>query len=292
MTRIPDPPPSSSPALARRSLMTRRGMLRSGGMTMTLGALVAACGGEEAAPGRVGDAPVATPLPTVTVDDAVLLRTATSLEYTAIDVYAQAAELGVLGDEALALIERFVEDHQRHADIVAELTVEAGGEAYECTNTWLEERVVAPLLQQILGDERQDIAPSDDPVRDLLGVSYAFESIAGATYQQLVETLTMPSLRQQVIMIGAEEVRHAAAIAIARTGAPEGYISPVVFDAEIDPEANDGVPSLYAVPGTFGSLAPVELVIGAETAAGTRFTVAAETPADNSYIYADMTCEA
>lgn len=271
--------------------MTRRGMLRSGGMTVTLGALIAACGGEETQPGRVGNAPVVTPMPTVTVDDAVLLRTATSLEYTAIDVYAQAAELGVLGDEALALIERFVEDHQRHADIVAELTVEAGGEPYECTNSWLDERAVAPLLLQILGDEAQGIEPSDDPVRDLLSVSYAFESIAGATYQQFVETLSMPSLRQQVMMIGAEEVRHAAAIAIAGSGAPQGYISPVVYDMEIDAEANGGVPSLYAVPGSFGSLAPVEVVVGAETAAGTRFTAAAETPADNAFIYADMTCE-
>lgn len=277
-----------------RSPLTRRTLLRTGGVTVTFGALVAACGSnqEAAAPGRVGNAPVITPPPPVDVDDAVLLRTATSLEYTAIEVYATAAELGVLDGRALELVERFVADHQRHADITAELTSQAGGEPYECANRWLMERGVVPLLEQIAGNEAEGIPPSDDVARDLLAISYAFESIAGATYQKMVEQLTDPQLRQQIIIIGAEEVRHAAAVAIARTGAPEGYVSPVLRGEEIDPAANDGIPLMYAIPGQFGSVAPVEVVIGAENDAGTRFTASVQTPADNAYIYEGMSCPA
>ncbi|MDQ3468364.1 MAG: ferritin-like domain-containing protein [Actinomycetota bacterium] len=273
--------------------LTRRRLLQTGGTALTFGALVAACGGssDSAAPGRVGNAPVITPLPQVTVDDAVLLRTATSLEYTAIDVYAAAAELGVLDGRALELVERFVADHQRHADITAELTSQAGSEPYECANTWLLERGVAPLLERITGNEAKDIPPSDDVARDLLGISFAFESVAGATYQQMVELLTDPDLRRQIIVIGAEEARHAAAVAIARTGAPEGYISPALAGAEIDPEANDGIPALYAIPGNFGSVAPVELTIGVKNDAGSRFTTSLQTPADNAFVYEGMTCE-
>jgi len=261
-------------------------------MAISFGALVAACGGGEAgAPGRVGNAPVVTPLPQVTVDDATLLRTATSLEYTAIGVYETAAGLGVLDGRALELVERFVADHRRHADITAELTSDAGGEPYECANPWLVERGVMPLLERIQGNDAAGIPPTDDALRDLLEISYAFESIAGATYQQMVELLTDPALRRQIIVIGAQEARHAAAVAIARTGAPEGYISPALLGEAIDPEATDGVPPLYAIPGSFGSVAPVEVVIGAKNDAGTRFATSVQTPADNAYIYEGMTCQ-
>ena len=275
------------------TVLSRRDLLQTGGMAISFGALVAACGGGEAgAPGRVGNAPIVTPLPQVIVDDATLMRTATSLEYTAIDVYEKAAGLGVLDGRALELVDRFVADHRRHADITAELTTQAGGEPYECPNQWLVERGVTPLLERILGNEAAGIPETDDVVRDLLEVSYAFESIAGATYQQMVELLTDPALRRQIIVIGAQEVRHAAAVAIARTGAPEGYISPVLQGDEIDPEATDGVPPLYAIPGRFGSVAPVEVVIGAKNDAGTRFSTSVQTPADNAYVYEGLTCQA
>ena len=58
-------------------------LLQTGGLTVTLGALVAACGeSAEGEPGRVGYAPPATPLPTVELNNVVFLRTATSIEYT------------------------------------------------------------------------------------------------------------------------------------------------------------------------------------------------------------------
>ena len=80
--------------------LDRRRLLQSGGLTVALGALVAACGGddsaEEGAPGRVGYAPPATPLPTVETNDIVYLRTATSIEQTLVETYQRIAGAGAL----------------------------------------------------------------------------------------------------------------------------------------------------------------------------------------------------
>ena len=290
MTGLPDPDPSDRGPTA--TPMSRRGLLKVGGLTVSLGPLVAACGSdeEEGAPGRVGYAPVPTDLPTVTVDDAVFLRTITSLEYSILDVYAMIQSYGVLDERADAMIDRFVEDHTRQAGGMAELTTSVGGEPYECANSWYAERIIPPLFERIDGNEAEEIPPSDDPARDLLQIAYAFESMLGATYQQFVERLTTPELRQEVVTYGAEEVRHAAAIAILRDGAPEAYISPVVFGEEID--SPDGVMPLYGVTGHFGSVGPIEMTLGPPNDAGTRFNTALQTPADNSYVYEGETCEA
>ncbi len=66
---------------------SRRDAFKIGGVTIGLATLVAACGaGREGDddPGRVGSAPVPTALPEYPVDDAVLLRTPSSREYTAL----------------------------------------------------------------------------------------------------------------------------------------------------------------------------------------------------------------
>ena len=111
-------------------------------------------------------------------------------------------------------------------------------------------------------------------------------------YQQLVELLRDRALRRAAITIGAEEARHAAALAVVRDGAPEAYVSPTVFGDEIDPSDSDGVLPLFAVTGAFGSLAPVEFTLGPNNDAGARYVATLQTPADNSYIYDGQTCDA
>ena len=279
-----------APGLAGAA-MSRRGLLRVGGFTVSLGALVAACGdSEEVTPGRVGYAPTPTDLPPIVTNDAVFLRTATSLEYSALDVYATIKDYGVLDERADAMIERFVEDHTRQAAGMVELTTSVGGEPYECANVWYGDRVIPPLFERVDGNEEEDIPPSDDVPRDLLQIAYAFESMLGAMYQQFIERMTTPELRQELITYGAEEVRHAAAIAILRDGAPTAYVSPLVFGEEI--EGADGVLPLYAVTGHFGSVGPVEMTLGPLNDAGARFSTSLQTPAENSYVYEGESCEA
>jgi hypothetical protein len=268
----------------------RRQLLITGGATLSLGAARAA-GGQQGAeePGRVGYAPVPTALPTETIDDAVYLRTAQSIEMTILDVYATLTDSGAVTGAAATLLARLVDDHTATADEVGKLVTQAGGEPYSCVNGWYMERVIPQIFRNIDGDEAAGIEPSDDPARDALAVMDAMESMAASMYQGLVEKLSEPELRAESMILGARSARHSAAVAIASTGAPDAYVSPAVRGEEVLPD-EAGLISLYAIPGQFGTLNPYSLVVGAASSAGTRFTFPLETPADNSYVYTGQTC--
>jgi len=278
---------------APRSRMGRRQLLKSGGLAVSLAAVLAACGKSSAKgePGRVGYAPTPSDLPKQNIDDGVRLRTATSIEYTILDVYATITEAGALAPADQTLVDRLVVEHQAAADKLAQLTTQFGAEPYECVNAWYMDRVVPPIFENINGDEAKDIPPSDDPARDMIATVNAWESMDGAMYQTMVPQMASAELRSEIMKIGARAGRHAAVSAIHATGAPQGYFNPQLIGGT-EPAAKDGLIPLYAIPTEFGSLAPTQLVIGAASSAGTRFTLALETPADNSYAYTDQSCPA
>ena len=56
-----------------------------------------------------------------------------------------AEQVSLDGDDA-SLLERLIEDHRAAVAATAELTTAAGGEPYECANSWYIERVVTPML--------------------------------------------------------------------------------------------------------------------------------------------------
>ena len=117
------------------------------------------------------------------------------------------------------------------------------------------------------------------------------ESMASAMYEQFVETLTEPELRAEVMVLGAQDGRRAAAVAIVATGAPEGYVNPELLGEELVIEEGALTP-IWAIPTASGSLAPILITVGAPNEAGTRFSTNLETPADNSFIYDGLTCSA
>jgi rubrerythrin len=263
----------------------RRRLLRNGGIVVSLSALMAACGDDRTGleePGRVGFAPPPDPLPDTTVNDVVLLRTAQSVEYTAIEVYDIAAGLGVLDASTIAVVNRFVDDHNRHADAVGGLITQAGGEEFTCANPWFMDRVIAPILAAVEG--------SDDVRRDVLNIAHALESLAAATYQDVVGSLGEPELRRAAMINGADEARHAATLAMLITGTPAGYVSPELLGLDLEPDAS-GFPVPYAIPSTFGQVGSSELVVGARRDDGSRFSILLQTPAENSFVYEYMTCE-
>ena len=135
---------------------SRRDVLKVGGVSLTLGALIAACGEDRTgddAPGRVGNAPVVTEPPELEVDDAVLLRTASSLELTAVAVYETALGLeGAIPEALVPTVNRLIEDHTATADVMAGLTADAGGEPWTCSNPWLMDRLVGAVLTAIQSD--------------------------------------------------------------------------------------------------------------------------------------------
>jgi len=277
--------PDPTPAIGRRQL------LWAGGLTVTLGALLAACGEEvEGEPGRVGYAPVPTPLPTLDVNDAVHLRTATSIEETILEVYGMITDSGALSEAPQAMLDRLIEDHQAAVVETVRLTERAGGEPYECVNAWYMDRVVQPLFEHIAGDPDQDIPPTDQPEHDMLVVVNGFEQMAASMYQRMVEQLVDREMRPDVLALGAQAARHGAAFAMLITPPPEGYFDPALFGETVD--AVPGVLPVYAIPNLFGTLAAILIAVGAPSEAGTRFSIILETPADNSYIYEGMSCDA
>jgi hypothetical protein len=262
--------------------VTRRQALKIGGLSVSLAALVAACGEDregDTAPGRVGYAPPITDPPDYAVDDAVLLRTASSLEHTILYIYEQvAAEVDGLDPEVQALLDRVGEDHEDIIRTLADLTEEVGGEPWPCPNPWMMDRFVNPALE--------DIKESDDPVRDAFHLAVALENLAASTHQVFAVGLEDAAARKAALEIAILESRQAAAMVIAVRG-PDGYISPQVFGEGV-PTDSDGIPELYALTDRFGSVAQSQLIIGAADENGVRTTYTLQTPAENSYVYNEL----
>ena len=259
----------------------RRDALKLGGLTISVAALAAACGTDRTgddAPGRVGYAPPITDPPDYSVDDAVLLRTASSLELTAIAVYEAILDTGALDDDLTTLVERLIENHQDIADEMGQLTESVGGVAWECTNDWYMDRTVTPILEAVAG--------SDNPLRDIVNTAVVLENIAAATHQTLAIELQDADAAAATMAAAELESRHSAAIAAAARG-PEGYVSPTVTGGET-PTDPDGVPYKFAITDRFGSTGQIELVVGAPNENGVRQTFILQTPALNSYIYNEL----
>jgi rubrerythrin len=264
--------------------VSRRRLLVTGGATLSLGALLAACGKSspnEGAISRVGTVPPTTALPDAVVNDVTLLRTATSLEYSALFVYDAVQSAGLLSGDAAELAKRFAEDHQRHAELFAELTAELGGEEYRCANPRLQETFVEPAIRLIAGDAEAGIEPSPDPSTDVLTVAHALESLAGATYQSFVPLLVERDLRADAMRVGEQEARHAAVLAMVIN--PDQLID--TSDLPGGEPLPEGAPTTFAVPGAFGSLSPIPVTIGAPVEAGTQVTLNLETLSLNSFVY-------
>ena len=270
MNRFPNP------SLGRRQL------LRNGGLALSIGAIATACGSNRAGgtnPGRLGVAEKVEAPQQPEINDVVLLRTAQSLEYTALAVYDAAGATGALSAAETTLAGRFVADHTGHAALVGSLITDLGGTEFACANPFVMDRTVGPVLAALEG--------TDDLHRDLLNIAHGFEAWAAASYQALVTALADLSLRKEMMRIGGEENRHAAALASAIN--PDAIFSPALFGEPVDKDA-DGFPVPYAIPGVFGRLSGIELVVGARDAEGSRFSTQLQTPAQNSLVYESQSC--
>jgi hypothetical protein len=271
-------------AAAPSATFDRRTLLHAGGLTLSLGAIIAACGEDRAGgtePGRVGNAPDVEPLPEGEIDDIVLLRTAQSLEHTALDAYTAARGLDVLSAAQDTIVQRFVDDHTGHSVALGGFITSAGGEEFACANPWVARRVITPIFDALEG--------SDDKLRDVLNIAHGLESLAAASYQALVGSLVEPDLRMKIMQIGADESRHAATLAMAITGTPAGYINPLLL-ADPAPAEESEFPVVYAVPSKFGMVSAIELVVGDANDEGQRFAINLQTPAANTFVYSELSC--
>jgi hypothetical protein len=259
----------------------RRDVLKIGGLTLSLAAIVAACGDDISGstdPGRIGIAPPITEPPDYPVDDAVLFRTGSSIEQTTILLYEAILDLGVLDEAGTTLVGQLLESHRALDKVMGELTVAAGGEVWPCTNPWFNDRYLVPITDAIKA--------SDNQIRDIYNVAVSFENLGAATYQQYSVQVTKPEQRVAVVNAAALDSRQSAVLVIAVEGS-DGYVSPAIDGLEVGTDA-DGVPLQYAIPWRFGSVAQFELIVGPPNEEGTREDFVIQTPSLNSYIYNEL----
>jgi hypothetical protein len=317
--RLLDTAPGSTET--QRALLGRRDIFRIGGFTVATAAVISACGEHERGQvGRVGNVPTTVPLPDVNVNNNTLLRTASSLEHSIISVYNQVVGNSELLDPKYNdLIKRYIDDHQEHAALFEGLTTTGGGTPWTCGNPKIDDTIINPVMQRITEGAPatatvKAIPPSDDPRRDILNFAHGLESMAGASYQSFVVQFSDPKLRADSMTVGAREGRHAALLAIninparpaglvnfndAVNAEPESppttTIAPTTTVQDIAAPSGGGageapppqteIPTVTAIPGQFGSLGAVQIVVGAGDENGTRLKMNLETPSLNSFVY-------
>ncbi|MEP7202624.1 MAG: ferritin-like domain-containing protein [Ilumatobacteraceae bacterium] len=312
----------------RRALFGRRDMLRIGGFGVATAAVISACGEHERGQvGRVGAVPTTLVLPDAVVTNVTLLRTASSLEHSVINVYSQVIGNSDLLDPKLDdVAKRFMEDHQGHAELFEKLTAVGGGTPWTCGNPKIDDIIINPIVARITqglpaSSTVSAVEPSDDPRRDVLNFAHGLESLAGATYQAFVALFSEAPLRADATMVGAREARHAALLALTinpdRPGGLVNFTDAVNAEPATPPTSTTEpatsttlqnianapgaavpspesvpqteIPVVTAIPSQFGTLAAIQLVVGRGDENGTRLKINLETPSLNSFVYEYMT---
>jgi hypothetical protein len=273
--------------------LDRRTFLVLGGVTASLAAALVACAAETDEIPVSGEVVRPSTLTQPPVTNAVYLRTSSSVALNAVDSYQQLLDLDVLSEEDAALVSFLREQHQGHADLLQEATVDEGGEAYDQANAAVASTVVQPALEAI--DKG-----GNDP-QDVLRYVNAFETYVAATLQGFSPLITVPAPRQLMAGIVGSDNRHAAVVAsridgftvlgpqaLAAAEAASGSAplltgTAVVNTASTTTVAGGGaapaepIPPAQ-VPGAYASLASVEVVLGGQD-------LTWQTPGPNSYIY-------
>ena len=196
---------------------SRRELFALGGASLAAAALFAACGDDQhLPPARVGHAPGGTALPEEKLNDVVRLRTASSIEHSLVAYYTAALAKPVdLTAESKALFGANLELHRTGAKQAEALTAGAGGQPWTCPNPRLESVLVTPAMSRIFdGDPARTIAPSDDPVRDLHSFAHVLETMCASMYQEMVNGVTAPAMRKELLGLGIEASRAASRVAL------------------------------------------------------------------------------
>jgi rubrerythrin len=186
--------------------LDRRRFLQVGGLTVATAAVFAACGSGGSGSSAPGDTTTTTVADTTaatgsTATDIDILRTASSIEQLAVDVYQKAIDSGLLTTAAVAeAATLFQTHHKAHADLFKGATKKLGGTAFDKANP-----VVLKALQ-----------PQIDALKDEKGavaLALAVEQAATATYVSAAGAFHELSLNQATMSVGAVAARHVAVLA-------------------------------------------------------------------------------
>jgi hypothetical protein len=184
--------------------VNRRKFLQIGGLTVASAAVFAACGSDDEestnVAGDAGDSDTGEGNADGkgSAGDIRLLRTASSLEELAVDVYQQAIDSGLVKTAAIGdAAKLFQAQHKEHSELLQGATKKLGGDAFDKANP--------VVLQQL--------EPTISALKDEMGVlklAYDLEKVAAATYFSSVGGFTDLTLNQAAMSIGGVEARHVA----------------------------------------------------------------------------------
>ena len=200
------------------------------------------------------------------VNDAVILRTASSLEFSVIEVYDLALDSGLIPDATMADAARtFRDQHQEHADAVRSRSRRrpAARRSTE-PNPVVQAGVIDPAVKLV--------ADNGNKPEDVLFLVYGLEELAAETYQTFVQVFTEPAtpLRHHVGGRRRGPPRRGARRGDPRLARHPGprLPRPPTRRPRPPPRARtrraDRAP-VYQVPGAFQPLTSVQVTIGIET---------------------------
>ena len=178
---------------------TRRHLLRVGGLSLTLGALVAACSGED------DPTPAAEPRQTTTTEPepaasgTALLNTALSLAVLTFETYQVALDSGLVERREVADAFRlFQQHHGEHRGTLVATVESEGQEPFDTGNPVAKVAVVNPALASVAAE------------RDLVRLLRDLEHLGAQLAVHAASALETPELRATIMGIGAVASRRAA----------------------------------------------------------------------------------
>lgn len=200
--RILDPSSKTDPKVKHDIIMSglnRRRFMQIGGVSVLSAAVFAACGSDDkksdgGATGGDGGSG--------SDNDIAILRTASSLEHVAIDVYQKAIDnAGALGITAAVadVAKLFQAQHRDHAQLFENATKEAGGSPFDTAN---------PAVLDSLADR---IAALKGEM-DVIVLARDLENVAAATYQSTAGAFDNLAYNAAAMSVGGVEARHAAVL--------------------------------------------------------------------------------
>jgi hypothetical protein len=275
-----DEPNGSSP-------LDRRQFLVAGGVTATLATILVACSSSNTAIPVSGSIAQPATLTQPPVNNAVYLRTSSSVVRNAMNSYDTLLGLKVLSAADTTLVEFIRGQHVQHSEALQAATRVAGGEPYSGANPNVTETIVAPAFDAM---KRTGNKPDD-----VLRYVNAFESFIAATLQQFVPLVSDASPRELMMRISSSDNRHSAVVTsriggftilpplAVQTNDTTTTTTSTTTTTIASPSGSEVLPPVAPlpvaqIPAAFASLAAIEVVLG-----GRDLTW--ETPGPNSYIY-------
>jgi len=205
--RVLDPSTNADDSIKSNLFLSgvnRRRFMQIGGVSVLSAAVLAACGksdkksGASSADGGKGGKNGSKGSDT----DIAILRTASSLEHVAIDVYQKAIDnAGALGISAgvADVAKLFQSQHKDHAGLFVGATKEAGGTPFTMANP------------AVLDSLKGRIAALKNEM-DVITLARDLENVAAATYQSTVGAYDNLAYNAASMSVGGVEARHAAVL--------------------------------------------------------------------------------